>query len=548
MACALSLAVPWWAGAGEPREAVDATGRGADLPSLEELEQAGYRIGEVRLEVGKIFDESKPEENNRLFRLANRLHLNTRPQVIRRLLLFSEGDPLSAARVAESERLLRRQGLFYDAVIRPTEVTNGTVDLQVETRDVWSLTAAVGLRRSGGVNTTRVEVSDSNLLGWGKQLQALYESNVDRDFAEIEYRDRNLAGRRVRLDLSIVWASDGTSYEVAVARPFYAFDTRWAVGFRSIDLSRDVALYDLGDVYDRIGLRERGGEAWIGWSAGRVGRRARRVMAGMTWSRFEFREPRTGTDPVFGALPTDRTLVYPWIGWESVADGYVVLRDLDKIERNEDLNLATHASLRLGHTIQRWSSSREEAVIQATYRNGRRVGKRQLWLFDAELEGRYGTGETRGLLGRVEVRDYIRNGRESRLLLALRYEFARRLDPELQLVVGGDRGLRGYPLRYQPGDRILLATLEQRWYNDREFFRLFRLGAAAFVDAARIWIDDAPVERRPFRVLRDIGVGLRISSSRSARAAMIHLDVAYPLDGPRDVDHLQWLVTTSETF
>ncbi len=42
---------------------------------------------------------------------------------------------------------------------------------------------------------------------------------------------------------------------------------------------------------------------------------------------------------------------------------------------------------------------------------------------------------------------------------------AMHLDPEEQLLLGGDSGLRGYPLRYQAGKARALAVIEQR--NDK---------------------------------------------------------------------------------
>src|SRR5256712_3129327 len=51
-----------------------------------------------------------------LARLANALHVRTRPRVIRRALLVNPGDPYDSARVAESERALR--GLFVFSRVR----------------------------------------------------------------------------------------------------------------------------------------------------------------------------------------------------------------------------------------------------------------------------------------------------------------------------------------------------------------------------------------------------------------------------------------------
>jgi hypothetical protein len=50
-------------------------------------------------------------------------------------------------------------------------------------------------------------------------------------------------------------------------------------------------------------------------------------------------------------------------------------------------------------------------------------------------------------------------------------------------------------------------------------------------------------------MLRDIGLGLRLGSSRSARGAVVHLDLAFPLDRTgANIKAVQWLVSTRDTF
>ena len=52
------------------------------------------------------------------------------------------------------------------------------------------------------------------------------------------------------------------------------------------------------------------------------------------------------------------------------------------------------------------------------------------------------------------------------------------LDVDNLVQLGGDTGLRGYPLRYQGGDKRALLTVEQRCFTDWYPFRLFRVGGA----------------------------------------------------------------------
>ena len=45
------------------------------------------------------------------------------------------------------------------------------------------------------------------------------------------------------------------------------------------------------------------------------------------------------------------------------------------------------------------------------------------------------------------------------------------------MLLGGDNGLRGYPLRYQAGTSRALLTLEERYYTGWYPFHLFYVGA-----------------------------------------------------------------------
>src|SRR5262245_30066007 len=65
------------------------------VPSDEQLEAAGAVIGEVAISSGDVFDPEDPQEDRRLFRLANRLHRTTRESVIAGQLLFRPGDRYS---------------------------------------------------------------------------------------------------------------------------------------------------------------------------------------------------------------------------------------------------------------------------------------------------------------------------------------------------------------------------------------------------------------------------------------------------------------------
>ena len=121
------------------------------------------------------------------------------------------------------------------------------------------------------------------------------------------------------------------------------------------------------------------------------------------------------------------------------------------------------------------------------------------------------------------------------------------LDLDQHYELGGDSGLRGYPLRYQGGDKRVLLTIEQRYFTDWYPWHLFRVGGAVFVDVGRAW-GDTPVAQTNSELLRDVGFGLRIGNDRSGFGRMTHIDIAMPLDGDGQIDDVQFLISTKKSF
>ncbi len=119
------------------------------LPSDKELVANGAVIGDIVIRNENIFDTTDPREDNWLFRLVNKLHIKTHPWLIRNQLLFRTGDTYDRRLLDESGRILRSNGYFYDARIRPIAFHEGRVDVEVLTRDVWTLRPGISFGRQG---------------------------------------------------------------------------------------------------------------------------------------------------------------------------------------------------------------------------------------------------------------------------------------------------------------------------------------------------------------------------------------------------------------
>jgi hypothetical protein len=517
----------------------------SSIPDDATLESSGVVIGEIVIVVGDVFDPSIPEENNRLFRAANKLHIATRESVVRSQLLFESGEVYSRRILDESERNLRAAPYFYDASIRAIRVRDGVVDVEVRTRDVWTLTVSAGFGRKGGENSTRFGIEERNLLGFGKQMTVRRTSNVDRTSILYRYTDPNILGSRARMELGVSDNSDGRSQLYTVERPFYALDTRWSLRASGLSDDRIVNLYSLGEVTDTFRQERKLFTGSHGRSRGLVNGRARRWFVGYTYDDNVF--GLAPGEPPPAMLPENRTLSYPWVGFESVEDEFIELHDYDKLARTEDLNLGTEVRFQIGATTSAFGGDRDQAIFGASVQKGIIPSHRQILSLTGYTSGRWGSDGGENILVGGRLRYYVRNLGQHLFFAGLRADAANDLDGENQLLLGGDNGLRGYPLRYQEGDRLVLLTLEQRFYTGWHAFRLFHVGAAVFADVGRAWFEGSD-DPAGLGWLKDVGVGLRIGNSRSAEGSLVHVDVAFPLDGDPTIERTQLLITTRETF
>jgi len=515
------------------------------IPLPDELEARGAIIGEIRIVVGDVFDTSVKGEGGWLYRAANKLHIETRESVIRGQLLFKRGEPYRHRVVAETERLLRANDYLYDAVIVPVAYDGNTVTLEVRTRDVWTLNPGFNFSRKGGTNTLGAQIEEDNLFGTGRSLDFEWRSDVDRESLSVSYFDPHFLHSFTRFGISYEDADDGSTKLLQLNRPFYALDVRRAGGVYLLDYQRNDSRYVLGDEVGKFEHREEYYEAHTGWSRGLQGRWVRRWTTGFTYQRDTFAP--VPFEPLGGPLPADRELVYPWIGFDLIEDDFQERLNQDQILRTEDVLLGLRAAVRVGYAPEAFGSDRDALIARASVQDGADLRPGMSLFGFLSASGRIEGGQiVNGLLG-AGGRFYWETSKNSKFFASVSGAVTEQLDEEYQLTLGGDNGLRGYPLRYQAGTARALLTLEQRYYTKWYPFRLFHVGAAAFADVGRTWGTDV-TGAESLGILRDVGIGLRLGSSRSSFGNVVHIDLAFPLDGDEDIDSVQLLVTTKGSF
>jgi outer membrane translocation and assembly module TamA len=510
------------------------------------VDESGARIGSITISSDSIFDLADPDENKALYRLANRLHIKTRPDVIQQQLLFKSGDQFSIQALEESERILRTNRYLQEVSIHPVRHENGYVDVNVETSDVWTLMPKLAFSRSGGKNDTAIGLKEMNLFGSGTAIEVLYKSDVDRDSSILKFVDRNLGDSWYGLTLDLADNSDGYSQFLEIGKPFYSLDSRRALGFSVLNANSINAFYDRGEEAAEYRDRATGYEIYRGWSKGLRDGWTRRYMAGLAYDDHRFSAIIDSAYPTV-VIPEDREFLTPFVGFEFVEDRYEKSRNHDQLDRVEDRFLGTRFGARLGMARAGAGSDRDAWLLNVNAQTGFGNSETSSLLLATRLGGRIEQDGARNVSMNVSARYYKHQSDRRRLYMSLVGTYGRNLDLDQYLALGGDTGLRGYPLRIQTGDKRALFTIEQRYFSDWYPFRLFHVGGALFFDVGRTW-GDSPVGASGNKLLRDVGFGLRIGSSRSGLGRMIHVDLAVPLDDKDGIDSVQFLVSTRKSF
>ena len=514
-------------------------------PTFVELEAKGAVIRQIRVNPQNIFDLADSRENNWLFRTANTLHISTRPQVIEQILLFKIGERVSKQKIEETERLLRNVRYLYDVEITPRAYADGMVDIDVTTRDTWTIDVAGSVSRAGGKNKTSFGLKEFNLLGTGLRLGFARTSDADRKGTEFEISYPQAFDGWTNVAYSQAQLDDGKRKSAVVVRPFYALDTRWAGGVAWNTDDRIDSIYNAGETVSQYRHRQKFAEGFGGYSPGLIDGWTQRFLIGSRIRDDTYLGEPGRLSPALLPINHDEHAIF--FRHELIEDRFVKLKNRDQIGRPEFFRLGFNSQIEVSRSQESLGSTRSDWLFAVRASNGFSLSSNRDLLVNGALERRLAsTGMPLTRIGGA-VRYYVPQGSNALFYAVLSGDKIHGGGIADQLLLGGDTGLRGYPSRYQAGEKRALLSLEARAYTDWYPFRLLRIGGAAFFDYGRAWGGLNQNTVNP-GWLGDVGVGLRIALDRAAFANVLHADIAVPLNRTPGIKSVQFVVKTEITF
>ena len=264
---------------------------------------------------------------------------------------------------------------------------------------------------------------------------------------------------------------------------------------------------------------------------------------------LQYQDDTYSTDPSLVApsqVPADLKLVAPFLRYEIVEDDFEKVKNRNQIERAEYFALGFNSQLQLGRAMTALGSTRDLWLYTAPSATASRSRAITSCYPRTRTAATAATEARASSTGRWANTITSRTGAtcSSRRFPRKRWQTA---TTRSQLQLGGDNGLRGYPLRYQTGTHRALLSLEERGYTDWYPFRLFRVGGAVFYDHGRAW---GGVNQNTVNPgwLSDVGFGLRILNDRQRTRHRLHIDIAFPLNADPSIKSYQILLKTRTHF
>jgi hypothetical protein len=493
------------------------------------------RVGKITIEALDVYSRAE-QEHGYFYRLADRLHIETRRPVIAQFLLFHEGDVYQPERLEETERNLRTLQFLKSASVTASAPHDGVVDVKVVTQDAWSIAPETQAGSRGGMSTYGATISDTNLLGLGKNIELGWSKGVDRRQLALNYNDPAFFAPYLRAHFGYAHNSDGYNRQFNFRRPFFSFATPWASDATFTAFRQNDRLYHDGLEVSRFQQNHRDYSASYGIALDPDDARADRLSAGFRFIDDDF-APISG----HAGFQSAREFRYLFVKYEHVENDFLKVNFVNKDLRFEDFNLGRQYAMDTAISPSAMGVDSTTEFVHLRGAQGFRLGEDAFVMPSVSASTRFASGLQNAIASGSLL--YVnRDGSDYPHTLVGRVAISSgwRLDPEMQFFADGLTGLRGYRAHTFEGSRSIVMNLEERFYLGHEVLQLASPGLVAFFDAGNA--TDGGLSSL-LSLKADVGVGIRVGLPRTPKN-LLRIDFAYALRSD-PLGRRGWLISFS---
>ncbi|MBM4187117.1 MAG: hypothetical protein FJ206_07375 [Gemmatimonadetes bacterium] len=473
------------------------------------------RIAAVVVKASDVFPPG--ESRGLIAKIANGLHITTRPGVIRRELLLRPGDRFDSAKAAETERNLRALRVFRRARVDTVRSDSGLV-LQVSTQDAFTTRIEGSIEGSTRSSNRWIGITETNLFGTATRVAVRYRQTSDRDGITTTFQRDRLIDGRIGLTAFYDRTTDGRLHYAAVALPYQSFSSRSAWYLSGEERQGRVLRFRQGGnlITDSLSRRFWMGRAGIGGAVwGNPSGYLRWGVDGQV--RRDDYADRARPDTI-GRTVTGAVTGY--LQWRTAR--FRISSNLQGFGRDEDVDLSTVVRVGLGITPSGFGYQEDGVVPQIAVQTG--FGWRGGFL---NLAG--------SALGRVTEAGAVDSGSvhlggllvlqpSTHQMLAMHaaHGWQKNPMPSAEFDFGPGLGPRGLDPHEFTGDRAFLLAGEYRYMVTDNFLGSAGLALAGFGDYGGAWFSGS-ARRTGYAV----GVGVRFGLTVTTDLSPARLDFAY---------------------
>ena len=198
------------------------------------INYSGKKIRKIDIQRLNVFGTNinNPASGNpkKIENLLNKTHFNTNENIIRKNLLFSEGDTISSLTLSDNERILRQLSYIDDARIIVVPVSDDEADIVVLTQDVYSLGGSYSFK---GLKKGSVSLFEKNIFGMGHEfgIEMPFDSKApDSPGFGVHYTVDNIRKSFINLNLFYFDGLGEKTYGFNLTRKLISSTTKYAGG------------------------------------------------------------------------------------------------------------------------------------------------------------------------------------------------------------------------------------------------------------------------------------------------------------------------------
>ncbi|MBL4908687.1 MAG: hypothetical protein JKX78_01460 [Alteromonadaceae bacterium] len=513
---------------------------------------------QVNFKRNTIFNE---QDKDTLFfhRWANALHITTKKITLENeAAFFLNKCRYNKKDLAELERHLRNRKYIRDAKVTTDE---NLKNIQVETWDNWSLMPTLSFGRKGGVNTYSIGIKDRNLFGLGIDAQLQSFTNAQRSGYKLDTVIPLFQKQNTELSLRVANNDDGKQNTLFVQKKFASLTTKYAYSIGFNDEKRSDTIFQNNQTLTIFKHNIDYKAASLAWLSDSFTAYLKndddtlRFSLGLTQNKQTFKSLNdnllsTTTQPEVSTknstLPQNRNFTYPWFKMEYIERDYKKLTNIHLVTQIEDFNLGWHVKTKLGIADGNKVAS-AWALWRSSISKGFSFNERTLAFVNFSFNGDvYDAGKNR-LYTQFNGELFYHLSKKWNIYLANTTIYSKNQYLDQPITLGGDTGMRGFPLQYQHGSRSTKFTSELRYYPHINIYKLFELAGAAYIDVGKASGQSLATNIDP-DWLYSIGIGARIYSTHASIGRVIHIDLAKPFSDNPDLNGYEIRIQAKETF